>query len=69
MHTQSLPALRRLRGLSFRQSLMAAFLVIAALLGGAAVQALLTLEHVAKQSRAVSHNAVRLTESAQRLAE
>ena len=69
MHTQSLPALRRLRGLSFRQSLLAAFLVIAALLGGAAVQALLTLEHVAKQSRAVAHNAVRLTENVQRLAE
>lgn len=69
MHAHAPPAHRRLRGLSFRQSLLAAFLVITALLGGAAVQALLALEHVARQSREAAHHAVRLTESAQRLAE
>lgn len=69
MHALAPHAHRRLRGLSFRQSLLAAFLVITVLLGGAAVQALLALEHVARQSREAAHNAVRLTESAQRLAE
>lgn len=69
MHAQAPPGHRRLRGLSFRQSLLAAFLVITVLLGGAAVQALRTLEHVAQQGRAAALNAVRLTENAQRLAE
>ena len=69
MHAHSPHAHRRLRGLSFRQTLLVAFLVIAALLGGAAVQALLALEHVAQKSRDAARDAVRLTESAQRLAE
>ena len=55
--------------LSFRQLLLAAFLVIVALLSATAVQALLTLEHLARHSRANAHDAVRLTEDAQRLAE
>lgn len=69
MHAHAPHAHRRLRGLSFRQSLLAAFLVITALLGGAAVQALMALEHVAQQSRDAARNAVRLNDSAQRLAE
>ncbi len=55
--------------LSFRQLLLTAFLVIVALLSVTAVQALLTLERLAKHSRENAHDAVHLTEDAQRLAE
>ncbi|RZL28697.1 MAG: HAMP domain-containing histidine kinase, partial [Rubrivivax sp.] len=61
--------LRGLRGLSFRQCLLAAFLLIAAALGGAAAQAMLALEHVALQGREASQHAATLTAEAQRLAE
>lgn len=57
------------RGLSFRQWLLAALLLIIAVLGGAAVQALFALQHVAGQSRDTARNAMGLTENAQRLAE
>jgi len=56
-------------GLSFRQWLLAALLLITLLLGGAAVQALVTLDHVARQSRDAARSAMGLTENAQRLAE
>ncbi|HSW03665.1 sensor histidine kinase [Aquabacterium sp.] len=56
-------------GLSFRQWLLAAFLLITALLGGAAIQVLLTLEQTARRSRDTAGEAVGLTENAQRLAE
>lgn len=55
--------------LSFRQLLLAAFLLIAALLGGTSVHALLTLEKLATHSRETAHEAVRLTFNTQRLAE
>ncbi len=55
--------------LSFRQLLLTAFLLIVALLSATAVQALLTLERLAMHSRAGAHQAVHLTEEAQRLAE
>ena len=55
--------------LSFRQLLLAGFLFIALLLSGTSVHALLTLERLTKQSRAVAHQAVTLTEESQRLAE
>ncbi|GGC96108.1 sensor histidine kinase [Undibacterium terreum] len=55
--------------LSFRQLLFAGFLFIALLLSGTSVHALLTLERLTKQSRAVAHQAVQLTEDAQKLAE
>lgn len=58
-----------LRGLSFRQCLLAAFLLIAAALGGAAAQAMLALEHVALQGREASQDAAVLTAQVQRLAE
>ena len=54
---------------SFRQLLLAAFLLIAVLLSGTSVHALLTLEHLAAHSRESAHEAVTLTENAQRLAE
>lgn len=56
-------------GLSFRQCLLAAFLLIAAALGGAAAQAMLALEHVALQGREASQDAATLTAQGQRLAE
>jgi two-component system, NtrC family, sensor histidine kinase GlrK len=59
----------RLRGLSFHQCLLAAFLLITALLGGAAAQAMLALEHVALQGREASQDAAGLTTEVQRLAE
>ena len=65
----ALPGAGQNRGLSFRHLLLAAFLLITALLGGAAVQALLTLEHVARQSRDAARDAVALTGNAERLAE
>ncbi|AXA89801.1 ATP-binding protein [Massilia sp. YMA4] len=55
--------------LSFRQLLLGAFLLIAVLLGATSVQALLTLERLAAQSRAISNDAIMLTASAQQLAE
>ena len=58
-----------LRGLSFHQCLLAAFLLITALLGGAAAQAMFALEHVALQGREASQNAADLTTQVQRLAE
>ena len=72
--TRSGPSLQRwnagsLRGLSFHQCLLAAFLLITALLGGAAAQAMLALEHVALQGRQASQDAVSLTEKIQHLAE
>jgi len=58
-----------LPGLSFRQLLLAAFLLIAALLSGTSVHALFTLERMSVHSRETAGEAVRLTEQAQRLAE
>jgi two-component system sensor histidine kinase GlrK len=58
-----------LKGLSFRQCLLAVFLLIALALGGAAAQAMLALEHVALQGRAASQDAAALTAHVQRLAE
>src|SRR4051812_3326852 len=55
--------------LSFRQLLLAAFLLIAALLSGTSVHALLTLERLAAHSRESARHAVQLTEDAQLLAE
>jgi two-component system, NtrC family, sensor histidine kinase GlrK len=63
------PRARGLRGLSFHQCLLAAFLAITALLGGAAVHAMFALEHVASQGRQASQNAASLTTQVQRLAE
>ncbi len=62
-------ARQRLRGLSFHQCLLAAFLLITAVLGGAAAQAMLALEHVALQGRQASQDAAGLTADVQRLAE
>jgi two-component system sensor histidine kinase GlrK len=59
----------RWSGLSFRQLLLAAFLLIAALLSGTSVHALLTLERMSEHSRETAGQAVRLTEQAQRLAQ
>jgi two-component system sensor histidine kinase GlrK len=59
----------RLPGLSFRQLLLAAFLLIAALLSGTSVHALFTLERMSVHSRETAGQAVRLTEAAQRLSE
>lgn len=58
-----------LRGLSFRQCLLAAFLLVAVALGGAAAQAMLALEHVALQGRQASQDAAELSAELQRLAE
>ena len=58
-----------LRGLSFRQCLLAAFLLVAVALGGAAAQAMLALEHVALQGREASQDAAEMTAQVQRLAE
>jgi len=55
--------------LSFRQLLLAAFMMIAALLSVTSVHALVTLERLATHSRETGRDAVRLTENAQRLAE
>ncbi len=55
--------------LSFRQLLLTAFLLIVALLSATSVQALLTLERLASDGRQTAHDAVQLTEDAQRLAE
>ncbi|MFG6464637.1 sensor histidine kinase [Roseateles sp. DXS20W] len=63
------PARPRLRGLSFHQCLLAAFLLVTAVLGGAAAQAMFALEHVAQQGRQASQDAAALTAQVQRLAE
>ena len=55
--------------LSFRQLLLAAFLLIAMVLSAASVQALFTLKRLAMQSREAARQAVQLTEQSQRLAE
>lgn len=57
------------RGLSFRQWLLAAFVLVIAPLGLAALQALLTLERTARQSRDTADHAVHQTQAVQRLAE
>ncbi|MDT7834068.1 sensor histidine kinase [Aquabacterium sp. OR-4] len=57
------------RGLSFRQLLLAALLLITALMGGAAVQALSALDRSAWQGRQAAQDAVALTARAQSLAE
>lgn len=62
-------ARQRLRGLSFHQCLLAAFLLVTALLGGVAAQAMFALEHVAVQGRQASQEAAALTAQVQRLAE
>lgn len=60
---------RILSRLSFRQLLLTAFLLIVALLSATSVQALWTLERLASDGRQTAHDAVQLTEDAQRLAE
>lgn len=55
--------------LSFRQLLFAAFILIAGVLTATSVQALLTLEHLARLGRDTAAQAVLLTEEAQRLSE
>ncbi len=55
--------------LSFRQLLLGVFLLIALLLSATSIQALLTLDHLAAESRAVGQHAVALTANVQRLAE
>lgn len=55
--------------LSFRQLLFAAFILIAGVLTATSVQALLTLERLAKLGRESAAQAVMLTEQSQRLAE
>jgi two-component system sensor histidine kinase GlrK len=55
--------------LSFRQLLLGVFLLIALLLSATSVQALLTLDRLAAESRAVGQDAVALTANVQRLAE
>jgi two-component system, NtrC family, sensor histidine kinase GlrK len=55
--------------LSFRALSLIAFLLIAALLCGASVLALLTLNRLAEQSRETGNDAIALTANAQRVAE
>ncbi len=55
--------------LSFRQLLFAAFILIAGVLTATSVQALLTLEHLARLGRETAAQAVLLTEESQRLSE
>jgi two-component system sensor histidine kinase GlrK len=54
---------------SFRQLLLAAFLLIAGLLAAASLRGLFTLERLMVQSRSAAERAVQLTAGAQRLAE
>lgn len=72
-HTQHLAAppaaAQGYLGLSFRQLLLAAFLLIAALLSGTSIHALFTLDRMARNSSETARQAVQLTEAAQRLAE
>jgi len=55
--------------LSFRQLLLGAFLLIAALLSATSIHALLTLDRLAAHSRETGRHAIALTANAQRLAE
>lgn len=55
--------------LSFRQLLLAGFVFIALLLSATSLHTLLTLERLAKHSRTVARQAVKLTEDTQRLDE
>ena len=55
--------------LSFRQLLFAAFILIAGVLTATSVQALLTLERLARLGRESAAQAVMLTEQSQRLSE
>jgi two-component system sensor histidine kinase GlrK len=55
--------------LSFRQLLLGIFLLIALLLSATSIQALVTLDQLTAESRAVGQHAVALTANVQRLAE
>ncbi len=55
--------------LSFRQLLFAAFILTAGILTATSVQALLTLEHLARLGRETAAQAITLTEQSQRLSE
>jgi two-component system sensor histidine kinase GlrK len=55
--------------LSFRQTLLAAFLLIAGLLAAASLGGLFTLERVMAQSRAATESALLLTADARQLGE
>jgi len=55
--------------LSFRQLLFAAFILTAGIMAATSVQALLTLEHLARLGRETAAQAITLTEQSQRLAE
>lgn len=59
----------KLHSTSFRQLLLVAFLLIAALLGGASLRGLFTLERLMGQSRAGAERAVQLAAEAQALAD
>ena len=50
----------KLHSTSFRQLLLVAFLLIAALLGGASLRGLFTLERLMGQSRACAERAVQM---------
>ncbi len=54
---------------SFRRSMVAGFMLIALLLGGAAAHGWLAIEQFAQQSRRVGEGAIQLTESIQELGE
>lgn len=58
-----------LKYLSFRQLLVVAFLLIAALLAGVSLHALVTLEHLTLQSRASAAHALELSSAVQSLGE
>ncbi|MEG1116846.1 MAG: two-component sensor histidine kinase, partial [Janthinobacterium sp.] len=55
--------------LSFRQLLFAAFILTTGILTATSVQALLTLEHLARLGRETAAQAITLTEQSQRLSE
>lgn len=55
--------------LSFRQLLFAAFILTTGILTATSVQALLTLEHLARLGRETAAQAIALTEQSQRLSE
>lgn len=54
---------------SFRQSMLAGFMLIALLLGGAAARSWLVIEQFARQSRHANEQAIQLTEAIQELGE
>ena len=66
---QSRPRLSNFLRLSFRQTLLAAFLLIAGLLAAASLGGLFTLERVMAQSRVATASALLLTSDARQLAE